>query len=332
MANLLKRIVMIIVKLIIGLVALVLVLFGIGFVYERNAEASDAESFTAPGQIFAVGDRNMHLYCVGDGQPTVILESGGGSSSVQWWSLQDQLEDVAQVCSYDRQGYGWSDPSPEALTFEEGASDLKALLSAAEVHGPYIMVGHSKGGLHVRTYARLYPDDVAAVLLLDAAEEESIFAEIDFIERSLSESAGQEALARFGAIRFLLRFFPNLVPLPSIPEELVETYHREISRPDTWTAAITGGAAYRLTPSEMRVAGGFGRLGDVPLIVITHGIPYTGGQAFQEEFWPEAMERLVSLSTNSELIVAENSGHAIMWDEPDLVVEAVKSLISKAGY
>ncbi len=80
----------------------------------------------------------------------------------------------------------------------------------------------------------------------------------------------------------------------------------------------------------MRVAGGFGSLGDIPLIVITHGIPFTGGQAFQEEWWPAAMELLASLSSNSELLVAENSGHSIMWDEPELVVDAVRKLISQA--
>jgi len=79
----------------------------------------------------------------------------------------------------------------------------------------------------------------------------------------------------------------------------------------------------------MRVAGGFGHLGDTPLIVITHGIPFTGGRAFQEPGWLPAMERLASLSSDSELIVAENSGHSIMWDEPELVVEAIQNLVTK---
>ena len=89
--------------------------------------------------------------------------------------------------------------------------------------------------------------------------------------------------------------------------------------------------SYRLTPSEMRVAGGFGELGDVPLIVITHGIPFTGGQAKLEEGWTAAQQRLASLSSNSELLVAEQSGHAIMWDEPDLVIDAVRRLVASAG-
>ena len=80
----------------------------------------------------------------------------------------------------------------------------------------------------------------------------------------------------------------------------------------------------------MRVAGGFGHLGDTPLIVITHGIPFTGGRAFLEPGWLAAMERLASLSSDSELIIAEDSGHSIMWDQPELVTEAVRTLISRA--
>ena len=80
----------------------------------------------------------------------------------------------------------------------------------------------------------------------------------------------------------------------------------------------------------MRVAGGFGHLENIPLIVITHGIPFTGGQAFLEPGWLSAMERLASLSSDSDLIVAENSGHSIMWDQPELVVEAIRALTKKA--
>ncbi len=329
-----RKVVKWIVIVLAGLIGLLVLVLVSGVIYEKVSGNRDVANFPAPGQLFDVGGRNLHLSCMGSGSPTVILEAGGGSSSVQWWPLQEQLAEFSHVCSYDRPGFGWSDPSPTELTFEDGARDLKALLSAAEVPGPYILVGHSKGGLHVRTYARLYPDDVAGVLLLDAAEEESIFAtsNFEFVERSLKEAQAPLLLSRFGIMRLLLRFSPDAVPIPDLPEELVQPYHRELARPGIWEAAISGGAAYRLTSTELRVAGGFGQLGDVPLIVITHGIPYTGAQAFQEEWWPAAQERLVSLSSNSELIVAENSGHSIMWDEPELVIDSVRELISQAGH
>ncbi len=189
-----------------------------GFIYQRLSAARDAARFPAPGQLFDVDGRKLHLRCMGGGSPAVLLEAGGGSSSVQWWPLEEQLAEFSHVCSYDRAGFGWSDPSPSELSFEDGARDLKALLSAAEVPGPYILVGHLKGGLHVRTYARLYPDDVAGVLLLDASEEQSLFSNLDFVESSLAGARTQVLLARFGVLKLLLRFSPAALPLPEIPE------------------------------------------------------------------------------------------------------------------
>ncbi|MCZ6504998.1 MAG: alpha/beta hydrolase [Actinobacteria bacterium] len=313
-----------------GLIGLVVQALIVGFIYQNRSQASAEAKFPAPGELWDVGGRSLHLICSGEGSPTVILEAGGGSSSVQWWALDDEIAEFSRVCMYDRAGFGYSDPPPADLTFEESAEDLHTLLEMADVPGPYILVGHSKGGLHVRTYARLFPDEVVGVLLLDSTEEEDVFANLDFIEQSLKESQRQLLFAGFGIIRFLLNNFPDSVPLPDIPEELVEPYYREISRPDTWKAAISDAAAFGLTSPEMRVAGGFGHLENIPLIVITHGIPFTGGQAFLEPGWLSAMERLASLSSDSDLIVAENSGHSIMWDQPELVVEAIRALTKKA--
>ena len=142
-------------------------------------------------------------------------------------------------CMYDRAGFGYSDPPPADLTFEESAEDLHTLLEAADIPGPYILVGHSKGGLHVRTYARLFPDDVAGVLLLDSAEEEDLFANIDFIEQSQKEAQGQLLFAQVRSHTIPAEQLTRLSPLPEIPEELVAPYYREISRPDTWEAAIS---------------------------------------------------------------------------------------------
>ena len=302
-----------------------------GLIYEGVSEARDAARFPAPGELYDVGGRNLHLTCMGDGSATVLLEAGGASSSTQWVPLQEQLAEFSRVCSYDRAGVGWSDPSSSELSFEDGARDLEALLSAAEVPGPYILVGHSKGGLHVRTYARLYPDEVSGVLLLDATEEEHTFPRLESMEAEAAASRPQVYLANFGVLRLLLRYAPDALPLPEIPKEIRPQFFRELARPDMWKAAISEVSAFQMTPAEMRVAGGFGDLGDVPLIVITHGRLFTGAEAFKEEGWPEAQQRLAALSSNGELLVAKDSGHAIMWDEPELVVDSVNRLIARAN-
>lgn len=322
MQNLLIRVVLVV-------VGLVIVALAGGFVYELISEGQDARRFPAPGQLYSVNGRQLHLWCLGSGSPTVILEASGASSSIQWWPIQEELAEFSHVCSYDRAGFGWSDPSPSELSFEDNARYLKALLSAAEVPGPYILVGHSKGGLYVRTYAQLYPQDVAGMLLLDATEEEALFGQFEVVERSVAEAGTQGLQARFGNLRLILRFASGSLPFPFIPEEIRPAFFSELARSDYWKAAARDGDSYHLTPAEMRVAGGFGGLGDIPLIVITHGIPFTGGMATLEEGFLESQERLASLSTNSELLVAEKSGHAIMWDEPDLVVDSVRRLVEK---
>lgn len=322
----------ILLRVLLVLVGLLIVALVSGFIYQRISEDRDSARFPAPGQLFDVDGRELHLNCTGSGSPTVILEAGGATPSIVWWELQRQLAAFTNVCSYDRAGLGWSDPSPNALSFEDGARDLKALLSAAEVPGPYIMVGHSKGGLHVRTYARLYPDDVSGVLLLDAAEEVHTFAQMELLESIAAETRGQAVLARIGLIRLILRVSPQAANVPdNIPDEVQPALLAEMAKPDLYRLGYSEFETYSLTPTELRVEGGFGRLGDVPLIVITHGVPFTGGQARTEPGWPQAQERLAGLSSNSELLVADNSGHAIFWDEPGLVVDAVQRLIAKGG-
>jgi pimeloyl-ACP methyl ester carboxylesterase len=230
----------------------------------------------------------------------------------------------SRVCSYDRAGFGWSDPSPNELSFENGARDLKTLLSAAEVPGPYILVGHSKGGFHVRIYARLYPDDVSGVLLLDTNEEEHTFPKMEMLDRQAAGGRFSALLARFGVVRLILRFAPGALPLPGVPEEIRPALFSQMASPIHFKTASREVEAFRLT--AMRVAGGLGRLGDVPLIVITHGITFTGGMAFLKEGWSAGQERLAGLSSNSELLVAEKSGHGIPWDEPALVVDSVRRM------
>lgn len=269
----------------------------------------------------------MHIQCAGQGSPTVVLESGGASSSSQWVTVQEAMATFTTVCAYDRPGFGWSDPAESALSFEQGARELRTLLLAADITGPLILVGHSKGGLHVRTYARLYPSDVAGVVLVDATEEEAFFGGPDILDSDAASARWLGRAARVGVLRLMLRFFPGLIPLPEIPEPIRPIFHAELSRPSYWKAVEREGDTYRLTPEKERVARGFGSVGEVPLIVITHGVPFTGGMAILEQGFLDAQKRLAALSSDSEFIIAEKSGHAIMWDEPDLIVSAVRRLV-----
>jgi pimeloyl-ACP methyl ester carboxylesterase len=133
------------------------------------------------GHLVEVGARKMFLNCTGNARgPTVILEAGTGDSSEVWSAVQKQVEQSAKVCSYDRLGLGKSEKLTEAHTADEIVDDLHQLLRAAPVPPPYVMVGHSIGGIYVRKYAALYATEVAGLVLLDSAHEEQ-FARVSQI-------------------------------------------------------------------------------------------------------------------------------------------------------
>src|SRR5213593_3013481 len=122
--------------------------------------AQDSAAAPPPlGKLIDIGGRRLHLNCTGAGSPTVVVENGSSSFSMQWALVQPQVAAFTRICTYDRAGYAWSDRGPEENTVEETMDDLHLLLSAAHITGPYVLVGHSIGGLYVRAYQRRYPAD-----------------------------------------------------------------------------------------------------------------------------------------------------------------------------
>ena len=126
----------------------------------------------APGEMVVVDGRRMHLLCQGQGSPAVILESGMPGTSLGWASVIEDIASFARVCAYDRAGYGWSEAGPEPRTISNIARELRGLLRTAKVGPPYVLVGHSFGGLIVQVYASRFPDEVAGMVLVDSAHPE----------------------------------------------------------------------------------------------------------------------------------------------------------------
>ncbi len=155
----------------IGLLALLVIMMIVGAIYQSAASASDLKKYPTPGELYEVGDYRLHLYCTGEGSPTVILEAGAGSPGLIWNFVQEEIAGSTRVCSYDRAGFGWSDPASGPLSPQQIASDLHALLEAAGVPGPYILVGHSAGGEYIRSYVRQYPSNVLELVFVDSSPE-----------------------------------------------------------------------------------------------------------------------------------------------------------------
>ena len=275
----------------------------------------------------------MHLLCMGDQHgPTVVLEAGGSNSSITSRKIQSDIAEFARVCAYDRAGFGFSDPVSGGRTFDQITQDFDDLLVRAGIEPPYILVGESMGGLMIRNYHRRHPENVVGVVLLDAAEEEHTFRRLDELKRMQSVAGTTSWLARFGIVRLLLKLAPETVGIPAnIDPERRKEIVAEYSRPEFFESAELELEAYFSAPKEMRQSGGFGFLGSTPLVVVTHGTPLTGSQEFLEDGWAEAQLRLAALSTDSKLLVAEQSGHAISLDQPEFVVDLIRDLIGKTA-
>jgi pimeloyl-ACP methyl ester carboxylesterase len=148
----------------ITLIALV----GLGVIYQAIATETDKRAYSPRGQLYEVNGHDMHMICMGEGSPAVILQAGGSAESLWWYHVQNQLARHTRVCAYDRPGHGWSEPTsvpPDAHTIVE---ELHALLKQAGVPAPYIVAGHSFGALWARIFAARYPDEVVGTVLVDS--------------------------------------------------------------------------------------------------------------------------------------------------------------------
>jgi pimeloyl-ACP methyl ester carboxylesterase len=291
-----------------------------GYIYEKVAEWKDKKVHPAPGRIVAVGDHKLHLLYKASVGPTIVIEQGAGEPSRLWWPVQDKIAEFASVCTYDRAGYGWSEPVAAGRTIAERAEELHTLLTNAGIPGPYVLVAHSYGGFIVRCFARNHPDQTAGLVLVDTPEEAAFFRRevLNFYSRLRFMNEAVELVARFGVLRLLSQLFP----LDHVGFSFV--------RPTEYSAAGDDLASLQLVEPPMGNFAGVGSLGDLPLAVITHGQPFPAPFFILEKGWSEGQARLAGLSTNSLLIQANNSNHMIQIDEPGLVVDAVRRVHAAA--
>jgi pimeloyl-ACP methyl ester carboxylesterase len=305
-----------------ALVGLIAVLALAGASYEAIAAAGDARRYPAPGQLVDVGGYRLHIQCVGTGSPTVVLDAGLGGSSLDWNLVQPELGRSTRVCAYDRAGMGWSDPGPQPRTPRQIADELHTLLTNAGIAGPYVLVGHSLGGKNVRMFALQHPDQVAGMVLVDARSEygdaNTSPAEEQAFQQNIAAQASQFRLGRsLGLVRLI---GASLWGGPAMPRAtrtegvLLTTSQRAV---DAQTAEGLERAADDV---QLQAAPA---LGDRPLIVLASEQNMTA-----TPYWAEAQRRQAALSTNGRLIVPAGSGHAIHWEQPTLVIDAVRQVIA----
>ncbi|MEM9132237.1 MAG: alpha/beta hydrolase [Actinomycetota bacterium] len=322
-----------------GAVFLAVVVVLAGFIYQHAASAVDDINHPPPGELIEVGDHRLHLFCQGSGSPTVVLESGLGGFSQDWSHLQPDVATTTRVCAYDRAGYGWSDGVDEPKTSIETADDLHTLLVDGGETGPFLLVGHSLGGLHARTFALRYPDDVAAVILVDSSHEQqttrlAMVAPLD--DAQLTGLTLCHRLAPLGLPRLL---GVNDGAVPSTLPISADTRAAWVSRLNQTRFCATVRdelVAARAETSRVTPPAG---LGDVPLTVLASGRdPFAeqepvdgvteGDLDDAARIAAELQVELTELSTRSTHRVVAEAGHYIHWDQPADVVDAIDDAIT----
>ena len=293
-----------------GIVGGLLLLLLAGAIYESLSEAADARAYPPPGQMVDVGGHRLHINCTGTGSPTVVIDAGLGDWSTSWGFVQPQVAKITRVCTYDRAGMGWSEPGPLPRDAGQFAKELHALLHNANIPGPYILVGHSLGGLPVRVFTHDYPSEDAGVVLID-----SMYPGQSTYATQTQALSLFSVLARFGIARLLARPL-GLVANDSPNEDAMFSRSVRPQSLQTFADEIQG------IPDSLAQAGAVESFGDLPLIVLSRGLDADAG-------WQAGQAGLSQLSSNSQHLTAEQSDHLIQLHQPGAAVAAISKMIAQ---
>lgn len=320
-------------------------LIATGLLFQAIGLKRDERRFPAPGRLIDAGGHKLHFYEAGSGSPAVVLESGISASSLNWRAVQTEVAKVARVCSYDRAGLGWSDLCDEPCIPASLARQLHTLLHNADIAAPYILVGHSFGGLIVQAFAGLYPDETAGLVLvdpLDPAEWTPITDEQRRIIRQGIRLSRRGALAaRFGVVRLCLNLL--LAGNQLVPRIAAKIWSGDASQVtnriagqvqkmprETWPLVAAHWKNHKSFEGMARHFEALAQSAQELSQVQQLNVPVTMLVGTQNEHPADPREYAKKLSPETRLIFAQNSGHWIQLDEPELVITSIAEMIEAA--
>jgi pimeloyl-ACP methyl ester carboxylesterase len=272
--------------------------------------------------LVAVDGHNLHIYCVGSGNPVIVLEPGMGSDWVAWRPVISKLAARDEVCVYDRAGYGWSDSGPMPRTALRIATELHELLTKSQIPGPYLLLAHSFGGYIARMYADRFPDSLRGIVMVDPLQEEDGHEPDPAPRFTFSVRGLVSLLPPLGSER-LERLYKGESALPVELKNAPAAYQRRflIASPLSQLKSERNEfESLPLTEVELR---GARFPEDLPLTVVT-AVRLENGEMHRAR-----QAKLAHLSRRGKQIVAESSGHSVQLFEPGLIVEAVREMIEE---
>lgn len=305
------------------------------------------DAYAKPARLVKLADgRRIHLNCQGKGGPTVILTAGLGAWSVSWWRVHAEIAKHARTCSWDRAGFGHSDPSPAPQTLDVTTADLEQAMAAGGIKGPYVLVGHSAGAFETLRFADRHRGDVVGMVLVDPSAPEQIQRFVATVGDVAARSdAGR--LAGVGVLKTCARDLEAGTLTADAPQW-------KLCFPDipSFTPALTAAMrALDATPARLRTQAslneGFGasasavadpsrNYGDLPLIVLTQGagLALPGSTAEQTtaltDAWIKWHDDYAKLSTRGVNLIVRGAGHGIQRDKPQAVIGAVDAVLAQA--
>jgi pimeloyl-ACP methyl ester carboxylesterase len=292
--------------------------------------------YAEPGQLVDIGGRHINLRCSGSGGPTVILMAGLLHWSFVWDKTQPEIANRTRVCAFDRASYGFSDPAPKPEIMADVVSDLHAALQAADVPGPYVLVGHSSGGFEARVFAQQWPAEVAGMVLVDTSYAGQV---LDLINMPSFKGLGFEGegpaalkcalLAAHGPLDPSNPEYESCSnPLPDgAPAALRKIWPRFFTADyeSTHVSLVSSSFTHRYDGADHL------DLGDKPLVVLSRApdLDWPDGEFGRDlrKQWYAHHEALAHLSSRGVHRVIEHSGHDIEGDQPQAVIDAVDEVL-----
>jgi pimeloyl-ACP methyl ester carboxylesterase len=299
----------------------------------QEVSMSSQPELSPPGQMVDIGGFRLHAIVQGQGAPVVLLEPALGGFALQYTHIQAGVSAFTRVLAYDRAGQAWSDVSPHPRTPVNLAGELKTLLCKLDLQPPYILVGHSFGGLLTRFYAGFYPQDVAGVVLVDSSDVE-LYDSFPNIDKMVGQAAVgvrlQKIATRLGLGKSLAKLSLGSAARV-LPQADLDTFIAVASRPGHQEAMLAEFSQHRCyygPQSEVPRS-----LGDIPLIVITAGNSVTPQERMGSLSGEQINARhqqwqkdLLRLSTRSEQLIIPAATHLSILIQPEYVAQVVESI------